>query len=179
MWVVNKLETFTKKKYKNFLFLAIFVISLLFSFHSCFTTNLQISANNSIFMDNSLLSQNFSSRNKKLIESGWDTKDAVFIRDHIQDMEATGSFFDGIRFKLQKEEYLAFEKIPLTEKDINLSVLESINWSRFTDNFIQVQGSSQNNDPDWFDNSLWNTIIANTRMLSKALKAGKCKGIIF
>ncbi len=115
--------------------------------------------------------------NKKLIEYGWDMPTAEFVRGNIAAMEQQP--FDGVALKLKDgDPTLAFDAQPWTQADVQLEALRAIRWKKLTDNFIGVWGFSAQ-DMDWFSDVRWQTIDANTRLLSQAVQACRCKGITF
>jgi Bacterial Ig domain len=125
---------------------------------------------------------------RKLLEYGWDVPGAEFVRDNIRTVEQQP--FNGVVMTLedvvndsvgrpsQFNVPWAFDTTPWTEADMKLPALSAIKWQKFTDNFILVWATNYGN-MNWFDDSQWTTIEANMRLLSKALKAMRGKGIFF
>jgi hypothetical protein len=126
--------------------------------------------------------------NKKLIEFGWDIPGAEFVRDNIATMEQRP--FNGIVMNINTVDndpqgfpdfddmVLAFDKTAWTQADMKLDVLSAIQWKKFTDNFLVLQSSNQDN-MNWFNDQQWLTIQANMKLLSKAVKAMRGQGIFF
>lgn len=114
---------------------------------------------------------------KKIIEIGWDTPKADYVELNIENMEKNNPFFDGLAIRTNKT--TMFDKKLWTDEDLMIDSLKKISFSKYTDNFLKIEGSSIANTPDWFDDELWNNISKNTIKLSKAVKVGHCKGIIF
>jgi hypothetical protein len=119
----------------------------------------------------------FHARGKKLIEFGWDVPDAQFVRDNISTMEQRP--FDGVCFLLSEATRLGFGNKIWSDTDMQYAAVSAIQWSKFTHNLILYWAMSRDNDPDWYSDSLWNIILANTRKLSKAVALARCKGIMF
>lgn len=122
----------------------------------------------------------FKSKGKKIVEIGWDIPTATYIRDNITAMETKP--FDGVCFRINDDEAppLAFEKRYWTESEMNFPVLGQIAWgNKLTNNFLQLWGQSKDNAPDWYDDELWNMVVANMKLFSKALKLSRSKGVFF
>jgi Bacterial Ig domain len=126
--------------------------------------------------------------NKKLIEFGWDVPGAEFVRDNITQMEQRP--FNGIVMSINNVDNApegfpdfddmlwAFDTRAWSESSMKLDVLASIKWQKFTDNFLILQ-SYNPLAMDWFNDQQWVTIQANMKLLSKAVKAVRGKGIFF
>jgi len=114
---------------------------------------------------------------KKLIEIGWDTPGAAYVRDHVRELEALP--FDGIALTPQQGQTpVMFEDRAWTADEVQLDALSSIQWKRFTDNYLSVRGQSPTG-AGWFDDARWERITGNTRQLSAAVAAARARGIVF
>jgi len=111
-----------------------------------------------------------------IIEFGWDYPDVKTLHNQIDSMQNTS--FNGISFSLQRTIMEAFDTVAKTDGYFELNKLTKIKWGKYTDNFIIVRGYSKTGG-NWFDDSAWITIEKNTTGLSKAIKAGRLKGILF
>jgi hypothetical protein len=115
---------------------------------------------------------------KKIIELGWDLPPAKYVRDNITEMEKRP--FDGVIFS-------SGSKIPYIFKPVDFSVdtdyidtlaLKAIHWKKFNDNFLIVW-SGDDYGMSYFNDSQWDTIINNMKLLARAAKNYNCKGIDF
>lgn len=116
---------------------------------------------------------------KRLIEYGWDVPTAAFIYDHINEMQKRP--FDGVAFKLTGEgdsPSSAFDSRQWDEAELGFDSLAQIQWGSLDSSFI-VLWASHPVAMDWFDDTRWNVIIENMRLLSKALKVTRVKGVFF
>ena len=111
-----------------------------------------------------------------IIEFGWDYPDVKTLHKQIDSMQNTP--FNGICFSLQRSIMEAFDTVPKRDGYFEYDKLEKIKWGQYTDNFIIVRGFSKTGG-NWFDDSAWITIEKNIIGLSKAMKAGRLKGILF
>jgi hypothetical protein len=114
---------------------------------------------------------------KKLIEYGWDTPTPEFVREHIREMEMKP--FDGIMFRTQGLDH-AFDTKLWDEKALNkqTEVLKAIRWGKFTDNFLVLFAANQHG-MQFANDEHWNVIEQNLRAVSKAVKDGRCVGVVF
>lgn len=122
-----------------------------------------------------------NAQKKKLIKFGWDDKNVDYIRNNIRSMEAAHPYLDGIVIDYGKDKRPRhFFDYPLwTEQDLMIEELGEIDFHTFKHNFLNVSLSSLTTDPDWFNEALWNNVLANTRLASKALNVCQgCAGII-
>ncbi|MDQ3024747.1 MAG: hypothetical protein M3R04_10300, partial [bacterium] len=77
---------------------------------------------------------------KKLIETGWDSPSAAYVRDHLALVESR-DWFNGVTINCADNEgFRSFESKPLTEAAVGLDAFAAINWQSYTDNFIKVFG---------------------------------------
>ena len=121
---------------------------------------------------------------KKLIEFGWDEPDTAFMREHIQEMQATP--FDGCVFHVN---YTAGEKdqgnftwacwgarrFTQGELEPALRDLKSTRFGRFNQNFLRF-----NTTParlDWFDDH--SAVLENARLAAWLAREGGCPGVLF
>jgi len=114
---------------------------------------------------------------KKLLEYGWDVPYPTYVRQNIAEMEKRP--FDGLVFRLETYN-AAFDPRAWAQADLQpqLDDLAATNWQRFTDNFLTLYAA---NDAgmDWSDDAQWQTIEANLRLVSLAVKTGRCVGVCF
>lgn len=112
---------------------------------------------------------------KKLIEYGWDVPTPDFIRANIREMEKLP--FDGLIFRL-KAGGNALDPKPWDEAKFaeDFDNAANIAWDKFTDNFVQMLVSS---DQDWFDDTHWQAIEHNIKLVAKTARLAKCAGICF
>lgn len=116
---------------------------------------------------------------KKLIEYGWDQfqlSDPAYIRDNIREMEKRP--FDGIMFRMAASggEVFNLEAWDPKALEPQLKVLSDIKWDKFTDNFLSVFSTCT---MDWFSDADWEKVLAHTKFTARAVKAARCKGIMF
>jgi hypothetical protein len=123
------------------------------------------------------------SLSKKLIEFGWGMRTADQIRADMPELAQRP--FNGLVFRTKWPEYAAgfpqsiFYPQLVSESSMQLDSLAAIEWSpNLTDNFLRfwVAGYQQ---ARWFDDAQWSRVLANARLISKANKAAKTKGIFF
>jgi hypothetical protein len=114
---------------------------------------------------------------KKLIEYGWDVPTPAQMRDELAAMEKRP--FDGLIFQLNGG-HNAFVTKPLDPAAFaeDERILRSLQFTRFRDNFVLVWGSPRA-DFDWFNDTQWNIIEANARLLVSMAQAGHVRGICF
>ncbi|HPK00446.1 MAG TPA: hypothetical protein PKW60_13250, partial [Candidatus Hydrogenedentes bacterium] len=112
---------------------------------------------------------------KRLIEYGWDVPTTEQVRKNINKMERRP--FDGLVFRL-KGGGNVFVPEPWGESRFkeDYDNAERIKWERFTDNFVIMWAAS---DQDWFNDSQWEQIIINTRLVAHAARLARCVGICF
>lgn len=121
------------------------------------------------------------STEKKLIQTS-NNLQWSFVKDNIGLMESVHPELDGIATGINgpfDKNFLMLRGDRLwTEEDVQLNTLAQIKWGRYTDNFVILYfGDSL--DFDFFNDQKWSIIIHNARMVSKMLKAGRFKGVIF
>jgi hypothetical protein len=114
---------------------------------------------------------------KKLIEYGWDVPTPAQMRDELVAMEKRP--FDGLIFRLGGG-HNAFVTKPLEPAKFadDERILRGLEFTRFRDNFVLIWGSPAA-DFDWFDDSQWDAIEANARLLTGIAQAGRIRGICF
>ncbi|OQB43648.1 MAG: hypothetical protein BWY09_00049 [Candidatus Hydrogenedentes bacterium ADurb.Bin179] len=112
---------------------------------------------------------------KKLIEYGWDVPMPDYIRANIREMEKKP--FDGLVFKL-KGGGNVLEPTPMAAAQFaeDYENVSNIAWEKFTDNFVVVWAASEQ---DWFNEEQWRVIEANTGLVTRAARLGRCVGICF
>jgi hypothetical protein len=114
---------------------------------------------------------------KKLIEYGWDVPTPAQMRDELAAMEKRP--FDGLIFRLNGG-HNAFVTKPLDPAAFaeDERILHNLQFTRFRDNFVLVWGSPAA-DFDWFNDTQWNAIEANAKLLVSIAQAGRVRGICF
>ena len=112
---------------------------------------------------------------KKLIEYGWDVPAPDYVRAHIRAMEQRP--FDGLIFKLRGGgKVLTPEAWDAAAFAQDYEDVQHIAWERFTDNFVIMWAASEQ---DWFDDTHWEAIAGNVRLMAKAARLAKCVGVCF
>jgi hypothetical protein len=112
---------------------------------------------------------------RKLVEYGWDVPTSDYVAAHIAEMEQRP--FDGLLFRLQAgTNVLEPTAWPEDRFKADYDVLPTIQWKKFTDNFVMMLAAS---DQDWFNDAQWDAIANNVRLVSRAAKLGKCAGLCF
>ena len=120
-------------------------------------------------------------RKKKLIKAaGYDYPDLV--RREIRNMERLP--FDGINLKLHdwRNSISVFRPQPYDETKLaqDFEDLRHIKWNRFTDNFVRaITAKKEHPRQDWFDDTHWEAIQHNARLVAKAARIGRCVGVCF
>ncbi len=112
---------------------------------------------------------------KKLVEYGWDVPAPSFVAEHIRAMEERP--FDGVIMRMPGiGRVFAPDKFSEADYADELAACEKIQWERFTDNFMMIYAAST---MDWFDDSHWEAVVHNTRLVAKAAALARCTGICF
>jgi hypothetical protein len=97
------------------------------------------------------------------------------VRDNVRTIEELP--FDGIAMTpVQGTTPDVFEDRAWTADDVQLDAFASIEWRRFTDNYLSVRGQSPTGG-GWFDDARWDRITGNTEQLSAAVAAAGARGI--
>ncbi|HZR18629.1 MAG TPA: hypothetical protein VFE51_15155 [Verrucomicrobiae bacterium] len=114
---------------------------------------------------------------KKLIEYGWDVPTPAQMREQLAEMEKRP--FDGLIFRLSGG-HNAFATKPLDASKFveDERILPSLNFTRFTNNFVLIWGSPPA-DFDWFDDGQWRSIEGNAELLVRVAQSGQLRGICF
>jgi len=112
---------------------------------------------------------------KKLVEYGWDVPVPSFVAENIRAMEKRP--FDGVIMRLRGPGRV-FSPQKFNEADYadEFAACEKIQWDTFTDNFLMLYAAST---MDWFNDSDWETVVHNTRLVAKAAALARCKGVCF
>jgi hypothetical protein len=132
-----------------------------------------------------------TTRDKKLIQYGWDTPDTAYLRKHLKRMEES-SPFDGLVIaaralagegKLGGTDSLAwtaFQRKRFTPDNYEHAIadLKASTSKKFTDNFLALI-SQTDMDFDWFDDAAWADVMHNIRIMARVAKAGHCVGLMF
>lgn len=112
---------------------------------------------------------------KKLIEYGWDVPKPSFVAEHIREMEERP--FEGLIMRVPNIGVIfRNEKWDEAEVAEEFAALESIEWDKFTDNFIVMYAKSS---ADWFSDADWECVLHNVGLCAKAARLGRCKGLCF
>jgi hypothetical protein len=123
---------------------------------------------------------------KKYIDlSGYAHPNVTFIQNNLTVMEASKPF-DGIIFRVDPANGFDSERTPTLlettgwkSSSINFTSLANIPWKKFTHNFIRLDTTDGSYNPDWFNDTRWNTVAANMKLFAKIAKTSKSKGIVF
>jgi hypothetical protein len=127
-----------------------------------------------------------STRQKRLIEFGWDEPDTAFMRKHITEMEKTP--FDGTVFHLnfkaddgsmQNYVWHTWSTRRFEESDFQHAIddLKNTPLKKFSHNFLRFNTTPAN--VDWFDDSAFAAIAHNARLAARIARNGKAAGILF
>jgi hypothetical protein len=118
-----------------------------------------------------------ASPGKKLIEYGWDVPTPAQMREDLAAMEKRP--FDGLIFRLSGGHNAFVTKLlePASFAE-DERILRSLQFKRFRDNFVLIWGSPPA-DFDWFNDSQWEAIEANAKLLVDIAQAGRIRGICF
>jgi hypothetical protein len=123
-------------------------------------------------------------REKHLIEFGWDEPDTAFLRRHIEAMERTP--FDGCVFRVEyrtpsgergKLNWKTWGRRAFERADIAPAIadLRATERKRFNRLFLRVNVTP--GDVDWFDD--FTPVLANLRLAAEAAREGRCRGLLF
>jgi hypothetical protein len=115
--------------------------------------------------------------NKKLLETGWDTPSPSFLKANIGAMQTRP--FDGLIIRGSgPQEVFTRVTTPANDFAQDRADLSSIDWGRFTDNFIILQSGTPDGW-DWFNDADWAASEANAREFAKLAKVANLKGVLF
>ena len=131
-----------------------------------------------------VLVQAAESKQKKLIEFGWDEPSTSFMREHIEEMERAP--FDGVVFDAEARKpdghkyrftWDGWGTNRIDEADMKRAIeeLRATKFRRFTDNFFRF-----NTTPaklDWFDD--YSAVIHNCRVAAWFARQARIKGLLF
>lgn len=123
---------------------------------------------------------------KKFIDlSGYAHPNVDFIQKNLTAMEANKPF-DGIVFRVDPANGFDSDSTPVlldtrrwNSSSIDFNVLSGLPWKKFQHNFIRLDTTDGSYDPEWFNDTRWNQIIANMKLFAKIAKTAKSKGIVF
>lgn len=105
---------------------------------------------------------------------------AQYINDNIAVLDKLP--VDGLTFTIGYYKYAyAFDaRRVATWNDLNPTLLSSVNWGHFTDNFLLLWASASDYAaPDWYNDNAWNIVAANAGLFARAAKVSGAKGIMF
>jgi hypothetical protein len=114
---------------------------------------------------------------KKVIEYGWDAPYPSYVAQHQEAVESQP--FDGVMLRVQppeKQSVFTRERWGGAALDREFSILRSIQWKKFTDNFLVAYSAS---NMDWFSDSDWDAVSYNIGLLAREARLSRCKGIVF
>ena len=120
---------------------------------------------------------------KKLIEFGWDEPDTRFMREHIDQLQA--SPFDGCVFHVNYRvpngtqrnftwDLWGRSRFTAALLDSARADLEATRFGRFRDNFLRVNVTPGN--LDWFEDH--SALMGNLELAARLAKRGGCPGIL-
>ncbi len=120
-------------------------------------------------------------KEKKLIDFTWNAPDVTELVANmftIKDRPFEGIVFCGNWAPTTCGTSIAsiFKNSLISPAGLGFGELSNINWpSNLTDNFLYSNVCGE--DPNWFDNTVWNNITQNLRMLSLQVVAARAKGV--
>jgi hypothetical protein len=123
------------------------------------------------------------SKEKTLIEFGWDEPDTAFLGTHLAELERTP--FDGCVFhavarsadgKIDDLAWKAWSRRAFRKEELAQAFddLKGMRPTRFTKNLIRLNTTPA--DLDWFDDHA--AIVANARLVAELAREGKCLGVL-
>ena len=119
---------------------------------------------------------------KKLIEWGWDSPTADYLRKHIVQMEARP--FDGVVINPTDSRGIKIvwsmwgrQKFAGSDFDPMVKDLLNTPFKSFTDRFIRVNVTP--GDVDWLDDEAFGIVVNNFAIMARAAKNSRCKGFMF
>ncbi len=132
-------------------------------------------------------------RATKLIEYGVDYPSIKYTRLHVRRMEQAP--FDGVVLRWTagpegktrdvSHTFFTGERIPESAVDTAIADLKATTFNRFTDNFLNVRvipghaDDHPDHNGDWFDDTLWRSILHNAGAAATVARNGGLKGILF
>ena len=128
---------------------------------------------------------------KKIIEWDWGTSfySLEYMRKHVRNIESVP--FDGLAITIQHEDTQYKDglchQVKWTEEEMQqvFDALAAIEWKSYQHNFIATFAGERHGSTkepvrmDWFDDTHWENILHNIRLLTQAAVAGKCVGLWF
>jgi len=123
---------------------------------------------------------------RKVIEWGWGTPEATYIRDHVKEMERLP--FDGLGLDLRADggppntsghfSWNVWGAKALRKDDYAeaIGALCGTQFERFTDNFLRFNVTPGN--LDWYDQD-FTSVLANARLAARVAKECRLKGLLF
>ena len=122
-------------------------------------------------------------RERHLIEFGWDEPDPAFLRRHIAQMEGTP--FDGCVFHVDYHTpagdvgnltWKAWGARAFERRDIEAAIadLRATERKRFTHLFVRANVTP--GTVDWFDD--FTPVVGNLRLLAEVAREGRCRGLL-
>lgn len=122
-------------------------------------------------------------REKHLIEFGWDEPDTAFLRRHIDAMERTP--FDGCVFHADYRtaagetgnfSWKLWGRRAFGKRDLDAAIadLRATERRRFTRLFLRANVTP--GDVDWFDD--FTPVLANLKLAAEVAREGRCRGLL-
>ncbi|MEI6091801.1 MAG: immunoglobulin domain-containing protein [bacterium] len=140
-----------------------------------------------LFTSSIFAQQNVRSINKKLIHVGHEMPSPQFLKDSLAIIESQP--FEGVVIRLNIANHglgvagLSPQRFLLSDLQAQLDILKSIRFNKLTDNFIWVMADNGNvninSQVDWFNDSQWDNITRNMKVISKFVKESGIKGIFW
>jgi len=112
----------------------------------------------------------------KLIEYGWDSPSAEFVRAHVAEMERRP--FDGVIVRLSDGGGDVFQPAKWNAETLalQLPILRDIKWQSFDSNFLAMYATSS---MDWYDDRDWRAVTEHAAFMARAAREGRCRGVMF
>jgi len=112
----------------------------------------------------------------KLIEYGWDSPSAEFVRTHITEMERRP--FDGVVVRLPDGGGDVFQPAKWNAETLalQLPILRDIKWQTFDSNFLAMYAASS---MDWYDDDDWRAVTEHAAFMGRAAREARCRGLMF
>ena len=111
----------------------------------------------------------------KLLEYGWDSPSAEFVRTHIAEMERRP--FDGVIVRLPDGGGEVFQPAKWNAEtlELQLPILRDIKWQSFDSNFLAMYATSS---MDWYDDGDWRAVTEHAAFMARAAREAHCRGVM-
>jgi hypothetical protein len=114
---------------------------------------------------------------KKLIEFGWNMPSPEYLRDNISAIERTP--FDGLVVRPSVgNDVFTVDAYDSSVFDTDISILQSIEYTKLTDNFLIMWGTSEEGWL-WTNDAHWQSAEQNIRNFARMASLGGFKGILW